>query len=357
MRQTGFSLVAIMVGIAIGMIGMVFIVQIVTSSSASRNTTMSGSDAQITGALALHALVRDLRPAGQGFSVASAMGCTVNAFDTKRPGNTFTFTLAPIVITQGIGGLPDTLVSLWGSSDILVVSRSFSSSAATQKRLQNRAGVRAGDRVIVIGPGQVCALAEISATSNVDGVSVDHAPGSYVSAAGTTVTARYNAATPATSFTGGDLFDLGAAPQRNVWSIRNNKTLVVSNELAYTDADSNNLNDWREIGDGIIDLQAEYGIDANNNNRIDATEWTTTAPTDWARVLAVRVALLVRSGQYEKTAVTAIAPSWWGGAFVMRNVDGSTNTNPADDNNWRNYRYRVQQAVVPLRNQLWATAP
>jgi type IV pilus assembly protein PilW len=33
-------------------------------------------------------------------------------------------------------------------------------------------------------------------------------------------------------------------------------------------------------------------------------------------------------------------------------VDGDTAAN-----NWRNYRYRVYDTVVPLRNMIWGTAP
>jgi len=41
----------------------------------------------------------------------------------------------------------------------------------------------------------------------------------------------------------------------------------------------------------------------------------------------------------------------------MTNVDGSADSNPGDANDWRHYRYRVYQAVVPLRNVIWANAP
>ena len=40
----------------------------------------------------------------------------------------------------------------------------------------------------------------------------------------------------------------------------------------------------------------------------------------------------------------------------MRNVDGTpdpSETPNADPNNWRYYRYRVYERVIPLRNMLW----
>jgi type IV pilus assembly protein PilW len=98
-------------------------------------------------------------------------------------------------------------------------------------------------------------------------------------------------------------------------------------------------------------------VDANNDNMIDSSEWTITTPTDWTKVRAIRVGLLARSQQYDKLAVTATAPSWGGGAFTMANVDGTTDTTPGDANDWRHYRYRVYEKVIPLRNLIWGTAP
>ena len=44
--------------------------------------------------------------------------------------------------------------------------------------------------------------------------------------------------------------------------------------------------------------------------------------------------------------------------LVMKNVDGTADTNPAGSpNNWRYYRYRVYERVIPLRNMVWGTAP
>jgi type IV pilus assembly protein PilW len=76
-----------------------------------------------------------------------------------------------------------------------------------------------------------------------------------------------------------------------------------------------------------------------------------TAPTyecKWAKISAVRLALVARNANYEKTAVTAAAPAW----------EGSTG-NPIDLSaiaTWQNYRYKVIQTVVPMRNLAWQGA-
>ncbi|MFN7086977.1 MAG: PilW family protein [Burkholderiales bacterium] len=358
------SLTEILVGVLIGLIGMVVIFQVLATAEQRKRTTAAGSDAQIAGAIALFMMERDLRLAGYGFGTSSFMGCTVNAYDAARPGGNFTYLLAPVRITQGAGGTPDTVSTLWGNSALFVATQTFSASTATTKRTQGRGGLLPGDLVIAAGAGPVCAMVEITGNANADGATIDHATGSYTNAAGASVVARFNpAGGPLVVFTQGNLYNLGSDPRLDVWSIRNNKLLTVSNGLRYTDANSDGVNDWSEVADGIIDLQAEYGVDANNDNRISDGEWTTADPADWSKVRAIRIALLARSSQYEKEQVTTAAPTWVGNTtagvntFTMRNVDGTADTNPSGPNNWRNYRYRVYQAVIPLRNMIWGTAP
>ncbi len=45
---------------------------------------------------------------------------------------------------------------------------------------------------------------------------------------------------------------------------------------------------------------------------------TPTTNADWRRVVSIRVALVARSNQYEKTAVTTAAPKWDVGGAVQR---------------------------------------
>ncbi len=46
----------------------------------------------------------------------------------------------------------------------------------------------------------------------------------------------------------------------------------------------------------------------------------------------------------------------------MTNLDGTADSfagapNNPDPNNWRFYRYRVYEKVIPLRNMIWGTSP
>jgi type IV pilus assembly protein PilW len=350
-RQHGLSLVEVMVGVLIGLIGIVVIFQVLALSEERKRTTGAGSDAQISGSIGMYNLERDLRLAGYGFGTSTFLGCTVSAYDAQRTTTNFTFALAPVVLTNGVGGAPDTIAVLYGSSSMFVNTQTYSTASATSKRTQGRTGFLPGDVVVVANSTPACALVEITANTNADGATIDHATGSYVNALSQTVTARYNppAGSPISSGQG-NLYNLGASPRLNLWQISGNKLRVTDN-LHWIGASGTAI----EVADGVIDLQAEYGVDGDNNNRIDDTEWTSSAPADWTNLLAIRVALLARSQQYEKLSVTTTAPAWAGGSFVMKNVDGTTDTSPGNANDWRRYRYRVYQVTIPLRNMIWGT--
>lgn len=356
-------MVEIMVGVLVGLIGCVIIFQMYAVADARKRTVASGSDMDISGRLGLMTLERDLQLAGYGFGAAAALGagallgCNVTAYDKDR--GDFNFTFAPLVIQDGAGGGPDTLISLRGSSSFAVAPKPIDESTAITTHVKadtgGRAGVLPGDVVIAtkLTGGLACAMFEITGVGNADQLTLDHATGDYLNAAvpPETRTARYNkvGGVGFALVDEGTLYNLGAAPVRNIWSVQNNK-LVVSNDIVWSGATP------IEAADLIVNLQAQYGVDADNNGMISAGEWTNANPADWRQLLAVRFALLARSTQYEQSKVTTTVPRWSAGVFTMLNLDGGTDSDPGtgsgDVNNWRNYRYNVFEAVVPLRNTI-----
>ena len=179
--------------------------------------------------------------------------------------------------------------------------------------------------------------------------------------------------------TSGFAFNLGQAPRRDVFRVTTAADVQGPNRLIVTDKTFSNGPDV-ELAAGIVNLQAEYGIDANTDNLIEDSEWTTATPAPgagWLNVRAIRIAVLARSEQWDKSASASDPsscspnPQWTSGAsgalqltnFTMTNVDGTADSyadcseSPPSPNNWRRYRYRVYETVVPLRNMIWGTAP
>ena len=79
-RVRGFSMVELLVGVAIALIGMVLMFQVMERWEGRKRTTSSGSDAQVSGSIAVFSVERDLRMAGHGIgSATTETGCSVVA--------------------------------------------------------------------------------------------------------------------------------------------------------------------------------------------------------------------------------------------------------------------------------------
>ena len=279
-----------------------------------------------------------------------------------------------IVLTPG---QPDTINVLSGNSPFFVSEARFVGSTATSKTLERRSGFHPGD-VAIAAVGPVCNLIEITDDTNPNGRTIDHAPAAnYPSFYGAPVppkTARYNSAALPVLAQLGTMYSLGPNPTRNQWG-------VIGGNLTRTEAFSGAP--AFVVGEGVVNVKAIYGLDtlgAIGNRTVNL--WTNVAPVTpagWAQVLSIRVALLVRSRQFERSAdqsasgvptgVTLQVPTWSGATmippipssnFVMTNVNGGADTfgaNDPDPNNWRYYRYRVYEKEIPLRNVMWGTAP
>jgi type IV pilus assembly protein PilW len=361
----GFSLIELMISVVIGLLGVLVIFQILSVWDTNKRTATAGGDAQISGNLAIFNLDRDLKLAGFGLGTVlpNIIGCNVEAIDAT--GTAANFNLSPIVITQGAGaaattgagGAPDSITVLYGNSSYFVDAQRFSSATSTTKKSRGRSGLMRGDLVVVanspVTPPADCALVEVTDDSNTDRLTFGHAQMNYVRFSETaTVASRFNPAGGTTfPFSAGYLYNLGPRPSRNVWQIRTGAAggvLAWSNTIFATPL--------QDVAEGIVDLQAQYGL----ANVIPTTppDWSSTAPAaaDWPRLRAVRVAILSRSQQFEKEAVTTTAPTYFDNTFSfnMTNVFGAASSNTVGDpNNWRHYRYRVYEKVVPMRNVTW----
>jgi type IV pilus assembly protein PilW len=356
----GMSLPEILAAVLIGLIGMIVIMQVYATSEARKRTTTGTSDAQINGTIALFTLDNTIRSAGFGMVTANnnMLGCNTLGYNSNLGTPNFNFLMAPVVINAGAAGAPDSITVIAGSSPNVVEGQAFVSAAAsgTDFPLKNAAGIQVGDLVVASEAGLNCSLGEVTGFVPAAINTAQHVTGaaySYVDASGNTinVTASYNRA-------GGEgvdystnalLFTLGRSPSVVTYQIGNNR--LQSNTLIPYAATP-----VADIGDGVVQLKALYGKDTNGDGVVDT--WDTVLPANaaqWMQVRAVRIALMSRSAQLEKTAVTAdcVAPNnptnspfWSGGCFTM--------TNPADGTDWHYYRYRVYETVVPLRNMIWS---
>ncbi len=352
-RDRGLSLAELLVATVIGLFATIAIVQVFAVFEGQKRTTMSGGDAQINGALALFTVERDLRQAGYGINNTDFLGCNIVGWDEQAGVPTPAMAFAPVVITQGAGGASDTITIMYGSGDLLPapanLTQNMPSPSAVYK-VNNRYGFLPGNLVIAAEAGKPCTLAQVSDVPGTPGQTdnVVHNGGNYKDPnTGANVPTRYNkpgGLPPPNDIsytTNGKLFNLGALPSNNVYSVQNGQLLLRQINAAAA-----------PIYDSIVQLQAQYGKDTVGNDGIvdvfDAVAPATAA--DWAQVLAVRIAIVARASQREKDPVSPPTIKLWADSAAAPTTIGPVWTLAADE---RNYRYKVFQTIVPIRNMIW----
>ena len=155
-------------------------------------------------------------------------------------------------------------------------------------------------------------------------------------------------ATGVAGMTGGALFNIGQAPRFVAYAIRNGR-LTMCDYMVNNCGGAFNATHWVPLASNVVSLRAQYGRDTTAgtmDGTVDAFDQTTpTNVCGWVRTRAVRMALVARSAQLEKDVVTAAAPAWAG--------SGTNAVDLSADASWQNYRYKVFETIVPMRNVAW----
>lgn len=375
-RQSGFSLVELMVGMVIGLLVVLVIGGVLSATEGQRRGTTQGSDAQVNGSLALYAMQRDVAVSGYGFaSEPNALGCTLQAKFNGVNVAALPPQLAPVFITAGGPGVSDTLRVVYSSKFIGGNPGGAEVGYTTPARItpplytpndvtgllpkdryyvNSTLGIRQGDLMVaVVQADQPCGVFEVTAN-----------PVSATILMRTDAPARWNAvghpsqavlaADGTTKFAGSALVNLGRFIDLQ-FGVDADQFLTVSELNTATLARTT-----RRLQSGIVLMKALYGRDTDGDGAVDTYDYTTpNTNAGWLQVLSVRMAVVARSAQYDKAEVTTANPLWDVGKAttvagaadcgaskcVTLKIDGLAD--------WKHYRYKVFDAVVPLRNQRW----
>jgi type IV pilus assembly protein PilW len=380
-RLAGMSMVELMVAMVIGLLGVIVIFQVFALNEGVRRSTTAGSDEQTSGILGLTLIERELRHAGFGINDFEIIGCTMQMFDAMRtPSDVPDFPLSGVAITSNADTTPDVITVMYGGVTQTTVPVELSSDMAdptTRFELKYRFGFEMNDVLLVAQQGGApCTMRQVTALPATSAEAyLEHSPG-----------ARFNkpAGTPLAygALANARVFNLGAFPVRNQITVINdsanpseNNQLVATNVLAE-------IADPIPMGEQIVHLKAEYGLDDGTNNGTVLRDvyqaddnavdgFTTTSPTTpegWQRVRSVRLALVSRSNAPERPTIGTACdatPEWspaldndtypvrWArgpDAPLGRPIDVRTTPD------WRCFKYKVYETVVPLRNMLWRQA-
>jgi type IV pilus assembly protein PilW len=368
--QNGFSLVEILVGTLIALLGILVIFQVFTVAEGFKRNTTGAADAQQTGLLSTFGLGLELANAGNGIAAA---GDTLDRCDPAAAiGNDIRTTLRPIPVLITDGGItaggavnPDSLVVNYSTASRVVAPATLQGTGmwapgSTSVTVLSPNGFRAGD--LVVGIADPAAAATGCSLMKIGSVTVDSATGvaTLTTTTGTTVAFTASSA----------MFNMGQSgqAQRVLYDVKGD--VLRSTDLLTAGATANPL------ASNVVLLKAQYGIDTDNDGTVDAWvggegAWApadvlamplhppTSTSTDPAlsRIKAVRIGVIVRSEQHDRNVMD---PYRW----VLFDCPETDKTRcpgrlAADAKSAlpANWRYRVHETMVPLRNQIWNPAP
>jgi type IV pilus assembly protein PilW len=363
----------LLIGMLVGLLAVLVISQVLLTSEGQKRTTTGGADAQVNGALALHAMQRDVEQAGYGLtSSPQAIGCPISAsYGGSMPAG-FATTLAPVFITpesaRPPGSVGDAVRVLASSKDSFsvpgrVIAPNYAPGNA-EFNVRSTVGYAEDDLAVVVTDAtQPCWVFQVTGSPSATMLPRDN---------NTTWNEPGNPAAPYVD--GAVMINLGRLID-NRYEIFNGTDAdgqVKRNLLRLSSFNVNNpaVRVTQDLQPDIVNLRAFYGRDTSlpaADGIVDTYDTVTpTTNADWLRVLSVRVIVVARSSNFEgKELVTAANPSWPVGATpavagAVPCASGSgdcleidVGAGTAGDVPAKHYRYKVFDTVIPLRNMLW----
>ncbi|SDZ00252.1 type IV pilus assembly protein PilW [Variovorax sp. YR266] len=398
--QRGLTLIELLVAMVIGLIVVLAVTSVVTVGETHKRSTTSTNDMNQSGSYATYMIDRLLRSAGSGFAQTGTrglFGCRLSAarrigatattilprtasafpapFDTLLGGSgaaaAGNLRLAPFLIAKGAtAGASDTLVIMGGNAAAGDVPRRIRSGfpGNNDLRLDNTIGLANGDIGLVSQEGTTdCLIEQVNVTDATAFAAVGNEVlpmgGRYFTSTGATKSLAALAADGTSLFT--PLGNVGANNlQFQLLGVDANRTLVAYDLLRAAGTGSNEGTDaaaMQALADGVVALYAVYGVDTDSNGTVDAwidpaaagysISTLMLAPDTMRHIVAARVALVMRSSLFEKEPVTGASLTVFGDLAA---ASRRTLTIPVAD---RNFRYRVIDTTIPLRNMLLLPLP
>lgn len=403
-RARGFSLIELMVAMAIGLIVTLAITRVMIATDDSKRRSTSTNDTVQAGMYSSFILERAIRQAGTGYTqkLNELFGCRINASKTSNtPGGprllpaTAPFPapfanaaldrrLAPVLIEQDAantgsevrGDVITVLSGAGGKSELPLRATTFNAALPANFSVQFAGEYVAGSLVLIGGdrtdalgnPIRDCMVQQVAAPPATRQLTLG---GDYFSLTGGTV--NFSDFTSMSIVHAAQLGVVGATPAQSnlplfqMFAVGDDAT-VFSYDLLRTGA-TETANAPQPVSDSVVEMRALYGVDTDLDRAhngwqdpgaapfryADLTDGSTGALQRLKQINSIRLGLIVRSPLQEKEEVAPTELVLFRG--LMSANGGSlerTRTLTADE---RVYRYRVLETVIPLRNMKFAPLP
>lgn len=381
-RCSGFSLVELLVAVAIGLVLTLAVTLVLMRNERYGRATTSVNDIDQSATYSMYLLDQSLRSAGSGFAnrPAETVGCRLNvtrggvaalprtsAWPAPFAGFTQSPRLATVLVAKDASAAgSDVIAIMSGNAGVGEAPLEIIGFDPTTQIMELAAGNAAGIRqhdLVLLTPSRSdfdCLLLQAGASINSREVSLSGS-GAFHTTVGTHKSLNDD------DFDKGDavLINVGNAgvaggespnpPRFTLYGVGANRTLFSMDMLGLPVVGP------QAIAEGAVSLRAVYGIDTNGDGALD--NWVDPGASPWTaaellepdqerlrQIVAVRVGMVFRTSRLEHEAVSPASVTMFAD---LPGLEQTHNIATAE----RNYRHRVYEQTVPLRNVLLERQP
>ncbi|SMF41985.1 PilW family protein [Pseudogulbenkiania subflava] len=390
-RQSGISLIEIMIGLTIALITTLMLSQIMGLWWNQRKTTDSASEGQNQGLTSMVLMEQAIRSAGYGTQIGTLINCAqsfsyvgtngANGGPDTFTGASFGTSIAPLLIVDGgTNGEADQILVRNGKGNIsfgLTTLRDDMPKPSSTLKVNSVSGFEVATFSVLYHPPGItpndpattpldeskgyCTRFDLTA-SNGQALTLQQNPGQN-----NTNGKVYNPAGDPSGWPGyksGDyIIKIGSDIITSTYSVDES-----NRQLKLADASMRVATVNYTLGENIINMQAQYGVKAagsstfswkdavdNGSDHYDANTLANDSAslTKILTLQAVKLAVVSRVPKRESGIVTTACSGFsngiciWSGTKVR--LDGG-----AGGTEWQHYKYRIYESVIPLRNTIWS---
>lgn len=341
-HQAGLSLIELMISMVLGLLILAGVIQVFASTQQAYRTQEAMSRIQESGRYATEVLSRNIRQAGYKGGCGTNVDINILLDDSDEDYDQAIHTLGSGLLgwnNESPGDYEDEMANYVAGTDVILVKHAATRSGVTANgntpsnaaniNLTGASGIPRG-QIIMVADDDACDIFQNASNANAQNL---------------------NRGNPGAGIGPGNKLPANSNPFSKSYS-DNMRIMLFQSDLYYigsSDADPNNTAlrrirfsgtgaaEDQELVDNIINMQIRYGVDTNNNKRVD-NYVTADNVANWDDVVAVRISLLARSEH------TNILPNNMTGIPF----DGGTFDAPAGDRRM----YQAFTTTIGLRNKL-----
>lgn len=378
-RCSGFSLVELLVAVTIGLVLTLAVTLVLMRNERYGRATTSVNDIDQSATYSMYLLDQSLRSAGSGFAnrAAETVGCRLNvtrsgvaalprtaAWPAPFAGFTQSPRVAPVLVVKDQPAAGSDLIAVMSGSAGEGETPAEVLALGPPLGLRNTLGLQDNDLLLLADGQNDCLMLQAGTPDAVARTVPLVGDGSFHTTLGTH-RSLVDFGTPTTATVLVNLGNAGAAgavapnpPRFMLYGVGANRTLFSMDMLGLEAVGP------QAIAEGAVSLRAVYGLDTNGDGVLDnwvdpgTSPWTAaelmagtaTSRTQLAQIVALRVGLVFRTSRLEREVV---APA---SLTMFADLAGMEQTHTIDAAE-QNYRHRVYEQTVPLRNVLLARQP